>query len=463
MSFYCDHCHFKNTEVQSAGEIQERGIKYTLKMDHSADLERQVVKSDTAIFRLEELDLEIPAGRGRLTNLEGVLSEILADLEHGQIARKRENLDLYEKIDVIVQSLLKIMQGGSFPCSVSLNDPAGNSWIEPSPKDTGTKYLRVEYPRSADENAQLGLAGDIDKSDEQPNLEPTKDQKIEVKGSVASMEGVEIMDGQMYSLPCECPGCAKHAIMNIQMVKIPYFKQVIVSAVVCVHCGYRTNDVKTGGDVPEKGQRIILHVRNASDLRRDILKSETCALKIERCHVEVQPGTMGGRFTTVEGLLTQIRDDLRGSIFDTDDEQNPVGDSMPEGFENSWKDFFAGLDKAIRGEMEFTIELEDPMGGSYVQSVTAPEPDPQIEVEEYTRTAEENDDLGLTDMRTKLNDEGEYINEAAGAVSGDFNGKSEDTAKHNLETTSKGHAHHSSIASSGTGSVSALMGNLEIR
>ena len=419
MSFYCDHCHFKNTEVQSAGEIQERGIKYVLKMDHTVDLERQIVKSDTAVFRLEDLDLEIPAGRGRLTNLEGVLSEILTDLEHGQVARKREYPEVYEKVDVIVQSLIKIMNGGSFPCSVSLNDPAGNSWIEPSPKDAGAKYLRTEYPRSAEENAQLGLAGDVDESHEQSESEPTQEQKIDVTGGVASMEveggimeGVEILDGKMYSLPCECPGCAKHAMMNIQMVNIPYFKQVIVSAVVCVHCGYRTNDVKTGGEVPEMGQRILLHVKDASDLRRDILKSETCALKIEECHVEVQPGTMGGRFTTVEGLLTQIRDDLHGSIFDTYDDQNPGGDSMPAAFKSTWSDFFNGLDKAIRGEMRYTIELEDPMGGSYVQSLTAPEPDPQIDVAEYMRTAEENEDLGLTDMRTVLNAQGEYINGA---------------------------------------------------
>jgi zinc finger protein len=35
-----------------------------------------------------------------------------------------------------------------------------------------------------------------------------------------------------------------------------------------------------------------------------------------------------------------------------------------------------------------------------VQSFTAPEPDPQIEVEEYDRTEEEMEDLGLNDIKT---------------------------------------------------------------
>ncbi|KAL9118974.1 MAG: hypothetical protein Q9187_004468 [Circinaria calcarea] len=421
MSFYCQHCHFKNTEVQSAGEIQEQGVKYVLQMDHSADMERQIVKSDTGVFRVEDLDLEIPPGHGKLTNLEGVLSEILRDLEHGQKRRKREEPDLYEKLDAIIQFLLKMMNGGRFPYSISLDDPAGNSWIEPSPKDTASKYTRTEYPRSPEQNAALGLGdGEI----EELESHEAKAARLGITGPVVSgpveggtMHGVEILHGQMYSLPCLCPGCRKYAMMNVQMVNVPYFKQVIISAVVCSDCGYRTNDVKTGGEIPNQGQRILLRIKDPIDLRRDILKSETCCLRIPACRVEVVPGTMGGRFTTVEGLLTQIRDDLRGSIFDVDDASCSGGDSMPEERKKGWDDFFAVLDQAIRGEMQYTIHLEDPLSNSYIQSLTAPNRDPQIEIEDYERTQEEEEELGLADMRTKLNAEGEYVREVAESLS----------------------------------------------
>lgn len=66
-----------------------------------------------------------------------------------------------------------------------------------------------------------------------------------------------------------------------------------------------------------------------------------------------------------------------------------------------WTTFFEQLGSAINGDVKFTIVLEDPLASSYVQSFTAPEPDPQIKLVDYDRTAEEEEDLGLTDMKTE--------------------------------------------------------------
>ena len=418
MSFSCDHCGFSNNEIQAAGEIQNHGARYVLRMDQLPDMERQIVKSDSAVFRIEDLDLEVPAGRGRLTNIEGILADILRDLENPQKARKQEDPELYEKIECIVQLLMKMMMGGRYPYTISLDDPAGNSWIEPSPLDTDGKYTRTEYVRSPEQNIALGLVGDDQVSDTHVETAQVKDDSLGAIGNVfvkdvdgGVMRGVNILNGQLYTIPTQCPGCAKFAEMNLTMINVPYFKEVIVSALVCAHCGYRTNDVKTGGEFPKKGQRIWLDVESSIDLRRDILKSETCFLKIPACSVEVQPGTMGGRFTTVEGLLTQIRDDLHGSIFDVDDAVGAGGDSMAAESKSAWDSFFAKIDSAIRGDMKYTILMEDPLANSYVQSLTAPEADPQITIEEYERTVQEEEELGLTDMRTQLNSNGEYTKE----------------------------------------------------
>ncbi|MCJ1472522.1 nucleolar zinc-finger protein [Lambiella insularis] len=424
MSFYCEHCHFKNTEVQSAGEIQERGAKYVLKMDQLPDMERQIVKSDSAVFRIEDLDIEIPAGRGRLSNVEGILTEILRDLEGSQRHRKRTNPETSEKIDKVVQALLTLMMGRGYPYTITLDDPAGNSWIEPSPLDAGGKYNRTEYARSLQQNADLGLGNGEPPNASNRNAEETEGANPEPTSDIAlaeddgdNMDGVDIVHGKVYTMPCRCPGCAGGAEINMTMVNIPFFKQVVISAIVCATCGYRTSDVKTGGAIPEKGQRIWLDVQNATDLGRDILKSETCCLKIPVCSVEVQPGTMGGRFTTVEGLLTQIRDDLRGSIFDADDVNGLGGDSMPSNQKAAWDTFFDKIDSAIRGEINFTILMEDPLANSYIQSFTAPDSDPQIRTEDYSRTEEEEEELGLSDMRTHLNAQGDYVKELQGGSS----------------------------------------------
>lgn len=159
--------------------------------------------------------------------------------------------------------------------------------------------------------------------------------------------------------------------------------------------------MKTGGEVPEKGRRITISVENKEDLSRDILKSESCAMESPELSLSVEPGTLGGRFTTIEGLLTQVRDDLRSSIFDVGGANEAGGDSMDSATKQKWEGFFGKLSAAIEGEVKFTIILSDPLASSYVQSFTAPEPDAQLKVEEYERTAEEEEDLGLADMKTE--------------------------------------------------------------
>lgn len=173
----------------------------------------------------------------------------------------------------------------------------------------------------------------------------------------------------------------------------------------CEHCGYRSNEVKTGGEVPEQGRRITLQVLQKEDLARDILKSESAVLLCPELQLRVEPGTMGGRFTTVEGILTQIRRDLRGQAFGLEsgdsEATDGTGDSVTGDSRQAWNTFFAALSDAIEGKTEFTLVLEDPLASSYVQSLTAPQPDPQIVVEDYARTAEEEEDLGLADIKTE--------------------------------------------------------------
>lgn len=67
----------------------------------------------------------------------------------------------------------------------------------------------------------------------------------------------------------------------------------------------------------------------------------------------------------------------------------------------TWNKFFAGMDEAIKVKRYFTIILEDPMASSYVQNLCAPDADPQLVIEDYDRTEEEEEELGLNDMKTE--------------------------------------------------------------
>ncbi|TVY49942.1 Zinc finger protein [Lachnellula occidentalis] len=393
MSFYCPHCNFKNAEIQSAGEIQQKGVRYELRLTSAADFARQVVKSDSCIVKFIELDIEVPAGRGQLTNVEGLLSMILEDLELQQPERKEQIPEVWAKIEEIVARGKKMIAGEGFPFRLSLDDPSGNSWIEPDQKDGVGKWSKVEYARTAEQNESLGLGGGEEEAEAPPQTtgQPT----------AATFEDDDIVPNEVYSFPATCPGCTKSCTTHMKMVEIPHFKQVVIMSTVCEHCGYRSNEVKTGGEVPEKGKKITLKVEGAVDLARDILKSESCALECPELHLSVNPGTLGGRFTTVEGLLTQVRDDLHQQIFDIGDEVGAGGDSLPSEAKQNWKKFFDEISEAIKGEKKFTVILTDPLASSYVQNLCLPDPDPQIESEEYDRTKEEEEDLGLTDMKTE--------------------------------------------------------------
>ncbi|KKK12406.1 hypothetical protein P175DRAFT_0450201 [Aspergillus ochraceoroseus IBT 24754] len=395
-SFECEHCHFKDNSVKSAGQIQEKGAKYTLDVENEDDLQRQVIRSDVSIFKVESLGIEMPKGESQLTTVEGVIQKIHESLSGEQELRKEQAPELHDALVPIINSLQKILDREGFPFSVSLDDPTGNSWIAPTTHDTGRKYRRSDYARTREQNEELGIAADEEA----------------MKHEAAGMpEDLDIVDGKVYSLPAECPACSKGCVVNMQKVDIPYFKEVFIWSNVCDHCGYRSSDVKTGGAVPDKGKRITLSVENTVDLHRDILKSDTCALYSDELEVVVQPGTLGGRFTTVEGLLTEIRDQLRGQIYDIDDTTQSGGDSMAESDKDKWERFFKRLDSAISGDMKFVITLEDPMANSYIQDLCAPAPDRQITTEEYTRTEEEEEDLGLNDMKVTGYEEDEESKE----------------------------------------------------
>uniref|UniRef100_A0A3Q2D5I7 ZPR1 zinc finger n=1 Tax=Cyprinodon variegatus TaxID=28743 RepID=A0A3Q2D5I7_CYPVA len=82
-SFSCASCGWSNTEIQSAGRIQEQGVCYTLKVKAKQDLNREVVKADSATTRIPELDFEIPAftQKGSLSTIEGLLDRAVAGLD----------------------------------------------------------------------------------------------------------------------------------------------------------------------------------------------------------------------------------------------------------------------------------------------------------------------------------------------------------------------------------------------
>lgn len=61
----------------------------------------------------------------------------------------------------------------------------------------------------------------------------------------------------------------------------------------------------------------------------------------------------------------------------------------------------AAAAQVLAGDIAFDLVVEDPLANSWLFSSYAPAPDPQMTVEDYERTHEEAEGLGLLDMKTE--------------------------------------------------------------
>ncbi|KAK6150209.1 hypothetical protein DH2020_017734 [Rehmannia glutinosa] len=403
-AFECPHCGERNNEVQFAGEIQPKGCHYVLEVPSGDQkmFNRQVVKSETATIKIPELDFEIPpeAQRGSLSTVEGILLRAADELEALQEERKKVDPQTAGAIDEFLIKLRACATGESHFTFI-LDDPAGNSFIEnpyaPSPDPSLTIKF---YERTPEQQAALGYLADTSQGGPgaENTLEPSSNvpqMQKEPHGSVGARAGrraiaqgnsEEIADALFrYSAPEEAD--------------IPYFQEVIVMASSCDTCGYRNSEVKPGGRIPDKGKKIIVHVKNIKDLSRDVIKSDTASVIIPELELELTSGTLGGLVTTVEGLISKIGESLErvhGFTF---------GDSLDDNKKSKWKEFGAKLDKLKRLEQPWSLIIDDALANSFVAPATDEiENDTQLTFEEYERSWEQNEELGLNDMDTSAAD-----------------------------------------------------------
>ena len=106
--------------------------------------------------------------------------------------------------------------------------------------------------------------------------------------------------------------------------------------------------------------------------------------------LELQYGTLGGVFTTVEGLLEKISDHFQ--------ENNPFVDSDKE-FAGRIAALIQDLQDMRDGKRKFTIILVDPLSHSFISNPFQPNPDPRLKIESRPRTFDENEELGLNDIK----------------------------------------------------------------
>ncbi|CDW90766.1 zinc finger [Stylonychia lemnae] len=439
-SFECPNCGWKNTEIQFGGKIADFGIRYELKVVNQVNMNRSVVKSENATIRIPELDLEIPpeTQKGTINTLEGFIAKTIEGLQDLQEERRKVDPATAEKIDDFVNRMQDYIDGKKFPFTFIVDDPSGNSYVQNPNAPSKDEYCTTEfYPRSADDYIKMGYNPELAESqadeDKAKHDEFVKDKskssssKIKAKKgqtpeeqeailakiqayasrkkdeeiTASNMDFSKPMDDasntyedddvrkevMRFSTYCYC--CSKEGEAKMCIATIPFFKEIIIMAFCCDYCGYRNTDIKHGGGISDKATRIVFKCEKPSDLNRDVFKSDTGIMAIPELDFAMAPGTLGGVYTTIEGLIDKVADNL--------EEFNPFGSG-----DSSTNKKYVEFIKKLRGLKDmstpFTLILDDALSNCFIYNPFAPEDDPQINVTVYERSEEQNEELGINDM-----------------------------------------------------------------
>jgi zinc finger protein len=433
MSFSCPNCGYKNTEIEQNEELPKNGIKFELKVQTEKDFNRRVIKTNFATIKIPFCGLEIPPNtqKGKINTIEGFILTTKENFENslndGYYNEMGE--EFINKIKDLINKLENILNGKNFPFDFILDDPGGNSFIEnPFAPQTDPNIKVTYYKRTKEMLEQMGFSvenqkeeiqtenqenKEINKENNKENIENqvqpsyyNKKEDFNVYKSYSEIstkildftkgfdnnDNIEEIDKNSMSFPTNCYICHSPGFLRSCICTIPYFKEIIISCFKCEKCGYKTTDVKGGGGISEKGTKLTLKVENNDDLNRDVFKSETSKILIPEIGFESSDGSIGSMYTTIEGIIDKLIENLKNLPFGT-------GDSK---ISNDIDNFIKKLEAIKNLQMKFTIVIDDPLSNSFIFPIgESPENDKRLIKEEYERTYEQNEEFGINDMKTE--------------------------------------------------------------
>lgn len=169
--------------------------------------------------------------------------------------------------------------------------------------------------------------------------------------------------------------------------KIPFFKESMISAFSCEHCGTKNSEISFAGKLEDFGVRYEVNVVNAVAFNRQIVKSEFCTIKVPEAGLELPPMTQKGSIKTIEGYFRTTIEGLQ----QMQEERRAADPATAKKIDEYCKTLEAYAD----GEkMPFTFIVEDPSGNSFVQNPSAPTADQYCKKTKWIRGAAEYETMG---------------------------------------------------------------------
>lgn len=363
--FECPHCGYSEKSVQFGGEHPDQGVHYELHCQTQKDLNRRVVKSSECTIYVQPINLEIPGPThgNSISTVEGILEQCFDDLQ---------NVKQTPKIIEFLNNLEQCRRG-LVNFDFVLDDPSGNSFIE--------------NPIAPEKDPQLDVSFYTTNKKQKP-IEDTQTQKSEsfyIDEDTTEYINTILQNNEVVKIPIACPVCEKETFISSCTLRIPNFKEVEIKDFLCDGCGYHNGQVLIKGDTSPLAQTISLKCDCHNDLNRQVVKSETASIKIPEIELDLSEGIIGGKLTTVEGILRSIHKRLK--------ENNPFTKKDPS-LSPKFDLILEKLVKFMNNEEKFTLIFRDPLSNSCIQKLNEDDEN-KLKIVDDDRTERENDELGI--------------------------------------------------------------------
>lgn len=160
MSSACESCGYKNSEIRPGGGVSEKGQIVSLKVSKKEDLNRDVIKSESAGIEIPELTLSVSSGTAMISTVEGLIRRMIDDLKstlgfHLGDSAPEDNKEKYESFFKSLEHLMECEESWN----LVMKDPLANSIIMPlGDSIEDDQQLTIEsYERSKEEDEQFGI------------------------------------------------------------------------------------------------------------------------------------------------------------------------------------------------------------------------------------------------------------------------------------------------------------------
>jgi zinc finger protein len=156
----------------------------------------------------------------------------------------------------------------------------------------------------------------------------------------------------------KCPRCTD-GVINIHhsIYELPDEEKMLILKFECDICNFSKNDIIPIETKMEPGV-MTLNIKNEEDLKSKIYRSSTGKLEIPELELVVHPGPSAKfYYTNIEGVLFRFEEAVsiyRNNLEDEDPQIKEIDEVLED------------LQKAMKGQLQFTLKITDPIGGSYV-------------------------------------------------------------------------------------------------